>query len=134
MNKHTALALFIPIAFLVRLSASKVPNFGIVQVLNESTNRWVSVCDTDFDDTDARVLCRSIGYKDGKALCCSIFGSKLTLINPIEIANVQCTDNDTDFTQCTQEMRPNVTCPSGTYASVICTVTSPPVEGKYEFQ
>lgn len=113
----------------VRLSASQVPNFGMVQVLNESTNRWVSVCDTDFDDIDARVLCRNIGYKDGKAHCCSIFGSKLTLINPIEIANVQCTNNDTDFTRCTQEIHPNVTCPSGTYASVICTLTTPPVEG-----
>lgn len=102
----------------------------MVQVLNETANRWVSVCDTDFDDLDARVVCRNIGYKDGKAQCCSSLGEKLTFYNPIEVAEVKCTKNETDFTKCPQKMGSDVICPSGKYASVICTDTSPPEEGK----
>ncbi|XP_053406028.1 deleted in malignant brain tumors 1 protein-like isoform X2 [Mercenaria mercenaria] len=112
----------------VRVSAAPTPNFGMIQVLNETSNRWVAVCDVDFDDVDARVACRNVGYKDGKAQCCSSLGPKLTYYNPIEVANVQCTGQETDFTNCTKDMSPGVKCDSGSYASVICTDVSPPVE------
>ena len=54
----------------------------MVQVMSEN-NTWVSVCDTGFDDVDAKIICRNIGYKDGKAQCCSSLGQKLVNYNPI---------------------------------------------------
>lgn len=102
----------------------------MIQVLNESGSRWLAVCDVNFDDVDARVACRNIGYKDGKAQCCSSLGGKLTFYNPIEVANVACTGNEVDFTKCSYDMGPDVNCDSGSYATIICTDESPPVEGK----
>ncbi|KAL4227453.1 CD5 molecule-like [Mactra antiquata] len=113
----------------VRVSASTLPNYGMVQVLNETANRWVSVCDTDFDDVDAKVVCKNIGYKYGKPQCCSSLGTKLTFYNPIEVTNVKCNGTEPDFSKCIYDMGQNVTCPSGEYASVICTDDSPPSEG-----
>ena len=111
------------------MSASQAPNFGMVQVLNETANRWVSVCDTEFDDKDASIVCKNIGYKDGKAQCCSSLGDKLTFYNPIEVADVQCKGNESGFTKCPQKMGADVSCSSGKYASVMCTDSSPPEEG-----
>jgi hypothetical protein len=107
----------------------------MIQVLNETSNHWVSVCDVDFDDMDARVACRNIGYKDGKAQCCSSLGPKLTYYNPIEVANVQCTGHagEVDFSSCPHDMSPDVKCESKSYATVICTDVSPPVESKFSY-
>ncbi|XP_052281888.1 deleted in malignant brain tumors 1 protein-like isoform X1 [Dreissena polymorpha] len=110
----------------VRLSASPVPNFGMLQILNVTSNRWVSVCDTGFDDVAAGVVCRDLGYKDGKAQCCSSLGPKLTFYNPIEVAGVRCNGSETDFMSC--QMQFNATCPSGNYVTVLCSETVPPLE------
>ena len=32
---------------------------------------WTQICDGGWDDNDARVVCRELGFKDGKALCCN---------------------------------------------------------------
>ena len=32
---------------------------------------WSQICDSGWDDNDARVVCRELGFKDGKALCCN---------------------------------------------------------------
>ena len=37
--------------------------------------KWLRICDTNFTDTTARLVCESIGYADGKALCCSAYGT-----------------------------------------------------------
>ena len=68
--------------FPVRLAAVPTPSYGMVQVMSEN-NTWMSVCDTGFDDVDAKIICRNIGYKDGKAQCCSSLGQKLVNYNPI---------------------------------------------------
>ena len=59
----------------------------MVQVMTD-TNKWVSVCDTGFDDVDAGFICRNIGYKDGKSQCCSSLGPKLVKYNPIGKLNL----------------------------------------------
>lgn len=113
----------------MRLHASSVPNFGMLQILNVTTNRWVSVCDMGFDDVAAGVVCRDLGYKDGKAQCCSSLGTKLTFYNPIEKADVKCNGNETDFMSCS--MQTNATCLSGNYVSILCTETVPPLESEF---
>ena len=32
---------------------------------------WSQICDSGWDDNDACVVCRELGFKDGKALCCN---------------------------------------------------------------
>jgi hypothetical protein len=39
---------------------------GTVELFKSSY--WYQVCDADWDDTDARVACREMGFADGKAL------------------------------------------------------------------
>ena len=68
----------------VRLSGVPTPNYGMVQ-LSLSATGWTSVCDVGFEDIDAKVVCKSLGYKDGKAQCCSALGSKLIKYSPIGI-------------------------------------------------
>ena len=51
--------------------------------LSLSSIGWTSVCDVGFDDVDAKIVCKSLGYKDGKAQCCSALGSKLIRYSPI---------------------------------------------------
>ncbi len=34
---------------------------------------WRTVCSTNFTDVTARMICRSMGYYDGRAACCSAF-------------------------------------------------------------
>ncbi|PVD37781.1 hypothetical protein C0Q70_00382 [Pomacea canaliculata] len=47
--------------------------YGKVELFSGST--WIPVCDTNWDDVDAQVTCRSMGYVNGSALCCNQLGS-----------------------------------------------------------
>jgi len=44
----------------VRITGGRNPNIGRVEVCLHST--WGTVCDEDWDDTDAAVVCRQNGY------------------------------------------------------------------------
>jgi len=103
----------------------------MVQVLNETTNQWVAVCDVGFTDVEATVLCRNIGFKSGKAQSGSSFGAKLTLYTPIQVVDVSCKPGETNFSRCAFNMGRDVVCPSNNYVSVLCSRQDPLVEGTY---
>ena len=47
----------------VRLTDSSYTNRGRVEICVNNT--WGTVCDDDFDSSDARVVCRQLGYSSG---------------------------------------------------------------------
>ena len=47
----------------VRLVDSNYTNQGRVEICVNNT--WGTVCDDDFDSSDARVVCRQLGYSSG---------------------------------------------------------------------
>ena len=46
----------------VRLTASTSSSSGIVEVY---INSWVTICPSQWDNTDAGVVCRELGYEGG---------------------------------------------------------------------
>ena len=96
-------------------------NYGAVRVWND--NRYSLVCSDDFDDADATVVCRRMGYPYGKRLCCSAFGY---LEETIEISAVQCSGSEIDIGDCAMTRGVN-TCLSKHYASVVCAKDEPAI-------
>ena len=47
----------------VRLADSSYTNRGRVEICVNNT--WGTVCDDDFDSSDARVVCHQLGYSSG---------------------------------------------------------------------
>ena len=47
----------------IRLVGSNYTNQGGVEICVNNT--WGTVCDDDFDSSDARVVCRQLGYSSG---------------------------------------------------------------------
>ncbi|KAL3866174.1 hypothetical protein ACJMK2_043502, partial [Sinanodonta woodiana] len=107
----------------VRLSGFTSPNYGQLQVLRDK--QWVSVCDQEFGDKEAEVVCKTLGHKSGKAQCCSALGTTMTKYNPIVITNVKCQGTEINFDQCIYNIGQ---CTSGNYVSVACSMDSTPVE------
>lgn len=54
----------------VRLVDGFFPNVGRVEVCQN--DNWITACDTGFDDTDARVVCRQLGFPDPGGIASSI--------------------------------------------------------------
>ena len=60
----------------VRLVGSYSPNEGRVEVCTCTSCNWGTVCDDDWDDKDAQVVCRQLDYRpDGKSLVMMKFHS-----------------------------------------------------------
>ncbi|CAE7472602.1 unnamed protein product, partial [Symbiodinium necroappetens] len=65
---------------------------GQVQVLHKGV--WGAVCDDDWDDVDARVLCRQLGFAGGNSI--SRFGGE----GPIWMDGLACYGNETNLGSC----------------------------------
>ncbi|XP_061172170.1 deleted in malignant brain tumors 1 protein-like [Saccostrea echinata] len=101
----------------VRLVDTDITNYGKLQVHNETG--WYAVCDTNFDDVDARVACRSLGYEDGRAQLGSALGTWITSSNNvIGVTDVNCKGNETMFRYCNMG---HGKCQSGHYVTLACT-------------
>ncbi|XP_076465930.1 scavenger receptor cysteine-rich domain-containing protein DMBT1-like [Babylonia areolata] len=72
--------------------------YGAVQVLNTTSYRWTSVCNSSWDDNDARVACKSAGYVDGKALCCGQLTSGYSTWGTV--SSLGCTGSEASLDTC----------------------------------
>jgi len=58
---------------------------------------WGTICDDDFDEMDAAVFCRSLGYSSENAEFIGMFGGGE---GDILMDNMQCTGDESYFTEC----------------------------------
>ncbi|GLI60548.1 hypothetical protein VaNZ11_002705 [Volvox africanus] len=90
--------------------------------------RWGAVCaDTNWSQTDANVICRSLGYRYAVAASTSTTSGE-----PMWAHNVQCSGSENDLTRCLAESWRGVSpegCPAGLRAAVACSnlsLSAPP--------
>ncbi|XP_045183820.2 scavenger receptor cysteine-rich domain superfamily protein-like [Mercenaria mercenaria] len=82
----------------VRLADGDTPQSGRVEVYFKG--QWSSICDTGFDNTDARVICNMLGYKDtgiAKAFTGAHFGLGS---GDIIMTSLDCKGTETDIKSC----------------------------------
>ncbi|XP_048257786.1 deleted in malignant brain tumors 1 protein-like [Haliotis rufescens] len=84
---------------------------GLLQVYNNGT--WGTVCDDNFGQVEASVVCRRLGYQAGK-----VFVTSRTL--PILLDDVQCTMLNTDLKDCKHGQWGSDNCSSSEAVGVEC--------------
>ena len=106
---------FLPID--LRLVGGSSPNEGRVEVLYNG--EWGTVCDNGWDNRDAKVVCRQLGYSDVGAIGTAEanFGQGS---GNILIDNADCTGTKTSLDQCRLRMGLQVCWTHSRDAGVIC--------------
>ncbi|PVD37784.1 hypothetical protein C0Q70_00385 [Pomacea canaliculata] len=107
----------------VRLTGTRQENYGRVEVYTNDT--WTAVCDQGFDQTAAQVACRALGLLYARPQCCSALGPLGT--GPVDARQIgfkvnRCRGDEATLADC--DVSTSVVCPSGKYASVLCSNTS----------
>ena len=100
----------------VRLVGGTSPLEGRVEVFHNGS--WGTVCDDDWDITDAGVVCRQLGYFMAiSAPGIATFGQGS---GPIWYDNVDCTGSETNLTQCSHIGLGVHNCGHGEDAGAVC--------------
>lgn len=94
-------------------------DYGTVKVWRNGA--YYLVCADDFDDNDATVVCRTMGYPFGKSLCCDAFGYQNLGIG---FSNSSCTGQEMNYNDCPKVFAAKA-CASKKYASVVCSKLEP---------
>eukprot|EP00057_Strongylocentrotus_purpuratus_P006345 XP_011660819.1 PREDICTED: galectin-3-binding protein-like [Strongylocentrotus purpuratus] len=79
---------------------------------------WGTICDDFWDDTDAGVVCRSLGYSSGTAVGSAEFGQGS---GDIIFDNVECSAGDTALEYCRSNAPFDNNCSHAEDAGVRCT-------------
>lgn len=91
---------------------------GTVEIRQDSG--WVQVCDEDWTDVAAKVLCKELGHVDGRALSGSVLGKMRTdSVSNRAFKNFQCQGNEPNLINCTK-VPINTKCDTLKRASAIC--------------
>ena len=80
---------------------------------------WGSLCDDLFDDTAASVVCRQLGYGEGKAKAV-LGGAYGQGTGPILLDNVRCDGTEADIRDCQHNMWHQHNCDHCEDAGVVC--------------
>ena len=99
----------------MRLVNGTVDSEGRVEVFH--AGQWGTICDDQWDDTDASVVCRSLGYTEGLALRDNDFGEGT---GPILLDEVACTGDETSLDQCKHHHWGEHDCHHYEDAAIIC--------------
>ena len=91
-------------------------NYGRVEVYHNG--EWGTVCDDGWDDTDARVVCRQLGfYSSVRAYGSAHYGQGT---GPILLSKLSCFGNESGLTDCGQLSMGTKNCTHSDDAAVYC--------------
>ncbi|OWF37434.1 neurotrypsin-like [Mizuhopecten yessoensis] len=79
----------------VRLVSGQNEQEGRVEIVHNG--KWGTICDDDFDENDAQVVCRQLGYSGGSVAREAAFGRGK---GPIWMDQVTCSGNEQRLTEC----------------------------------
>ncbi|XP_064597500.1 deleted in malignant brain tumors 1 protein-like [Liolophura sinensis] len=82
---------------------------------------WGTVCDDGFGSASASVICRSLGYRNGKGVFRGVYGRGT---GPIWLDNLRCLENETNISQCIHGNWRRSTCNHGEDMGLFCYNTS----------
>ncbi|RXN00328.1 Neurotrypsin [Acipenser ruthenus] len=106
-------AMFVP----VRLLGGNSEREGRVEVYH--AGQWGTICDDQWDDPDAEVVCRQLGFGGvAKAWSQAYFGEGY---GPVLLDEVQCTGNELSIEQCSKSLWGEHNCAHKEDAGVSCT-------------
>ncbi|XP_069120537.1 scavenger receptor cysteine-rich domain-containing group B protein-like [Argopecten irradians] len=105
----------------IRLVEGSSPFEGRVEVFHNG--RWGTICDDSWDERDARVVCRQLGYSGGIARSHAYFGRGE---EPTWLDDVRCDGSETRIQECRSSPWGNENCNHGEDAGVVCTDPSQP--------
>ncbi|XP_035663831.1 uncharacterized protein LOC118407462 [Branchiostoma floridae] len=100
----------------VRITGSQSPLQGRVEVRTRHGD-WGTICDDGFDDRDAQVVCRQLGYWGGVATAGGDFGEGT---GNIWLRNVDCTGAESSVGDCQIQSWGNQDCSHSQDAGVVC--------------
>ncbi|XP_062569350.1 neurotrypsin-like, partial [Saccostrea cucullata] len=99
----------------IRLSNGTSVNEGILEVL--INGKWGAVCDSDWNQNDAKVACRSLGYSGGGlSAAANIYGGN----EQIWLDEINCNGNEKSLVECSQSVITLRSCNVRRIAGVIC--------------
>ena len=79
----------------IRLLGGRNKLEGRVEIMYQGI--WGTICDDGWDDTDATVVCRELGYSHGNATRQAQFGSGT---GPVWLHQVDCLGNESKLSHC----------------------------------
>ena len=104
----------------IRLVGGSVTSEGRVEIMYN--DEWGTVCDDDWDLTDATVVCKSLGFEGAiEAPSSAHFGEGA---GPIMLDDVRCTGTESNILECEHEGLKENNCEHSEDASVICIAPS----------
>ena len=110
----------------MRLVNGRTTSEGRVEIYYKEN--WATICDDGWDNTDASVVCRQLGFGSaGTAVGSAGFGQGS---GTILLDNVQCTTNQSNIFDCIHTGFENHNCWHGEDAGVRCGSVSGGVSGK----
>ncbi|XP_035852388.1 scavenger receptor cysteine-rich type 1 protein M130-like [Sander lucioperca] len=84
---------------------------------NQSTQRWSSVCEADFDQQDAEVVCRELSCGPPSVLQGALYGE---VEAPMRTKAVQCGGHESALLDCRSSGSDRNTCPPGKAVGLTC--------------